>query len=57
MPLRISVITAQLDSTQYRLVCHHPSKVFGRTCEILRPMLFGTNIAINIDTPRHASSR
>lgn len=36
-------------------VCHHPLNVFVRSCKILRLMLFGTNIAINIDIPCNAN--
>lgn len=34
---------------------HHPLMVFVRNCKILRLMLFGTNIAINIDISCNAS--
>lgn len=48
-------ITAHFNSTLKSPVCHHPLKVFVRNCKILRLMLFGTNIAINIDIPCKAS--
>lgn len=50
-----TLITVHFNSTLKLPICHQPLKVFVSNCKILRPMHFGTNIAINIDIPYNAS--
>ena len=50
-----ALIIVHFSSTLKLPICHHPLKVFVSNCKILRPMHFGTNIAINIDIPCKAN--